>query len=231
MRLRLSGVAFTLGFLVCAAPLASLADDVELFGGGQLDFSNYVFIGATVPVSTKNGNGLAVRGLVDTGGYDYVSNNLGTVSANFGGGELDVLYKVSRTNFWSDLGAGVNDTYTGLTPEDQSNPLRGQQVELRLSTDGGTASGPWRADWYGYYGARLQDYAAMVGLTHSLSTIWRLGGEVYSEGNPTYSLYQVGPYAGLAFTKNSELQFSAGEAWESGLTPRAYVRATFYAGL
>lgn len=224
-------LAAAVAFFMLVDPIAARADNnVEFFAGGQFDFSNYVFVGATVPLRQPSaGSGFAVRGLVDTGGYNYVNSQLGTIKANFGGGELDAVYQLTRKNTWSDFAVGVNDTYTGLAPYDTSNRLRGEQVELRVSIDGGDIGGPWRVDWFGYYGPRLQDYEALIGGTHSLSPIWRLGAQVYSEGNPSYRLYQIGPYAGLSYAKDSELQFSAGEAWESGFRPRVYVKALLYA--
>ncbi|MGA8099498.1 MAG: cellulose biosynthesis protein BcsS [Candidatus Cybelea sp.] len=223
------------GFLMLALlPAAVLADDnnVELFAGGQLDFANYVFIGATVslprpPNNNGTNNGFAIRGSLATGGYDYISGDLGTVKGNFGGGELDGVYQIERKNLFADFSLGVNDTYTNLVPNDPTNKLSGNQVELRLGTDGSSLSGPYRLDWYGYYGPKLEDYAAFIGGTHSLSPSWRLGLEGYSEGNPSYSLYQVGPYAGFAFDKTSEIDFSVGEAWQSGFSPRIYTRAIY----
>lgn len=228
-RLQIASFAAAAGLFVFAATRAAYADSVALFAGGQLDFSNYVYAGATValPGSTI-GSGFAVRGLVDTGGYNYISGPQ-TIKANFGGGELDFVYQLTHKNFWSDFGAGVNDTYTEFTPNDVDNPLKGDQIEPRLSLDGGALSGPWRADWFGFYGTRLQDYEVMGGITHSVSSIWRAGIEGYGEGNPSYKLAQVGPYVGLSFSKASELQFSTGEAWESGFPhPRLYVRAFLY---
>lgn len=224
-------LAAAIGSFVLLGTNAARADsNVTVFGGGQFDFSNYVFFGATVPVAQpSSGNGFAVRGLVDTGGYDYVSDPLGTVKANFGGGELDAVFQLTAANTWNDFALGVNDTYTGLTPYDPSNKLAGEQAELRMSVDGGHVSGPWRVDWFGYYGPRLGDYEALIGGTHSLSSLWRMGVQAYSEGNPSYRLYQIGPYAGFAYAKDAELQFSAGEAWESGFTPRVYVKALFNA--
>lgn len=220
------------GFVMLALlPAAVLADDnnnVELFAGGQLDFANYVFIGATISLPRPpSNNGFAVRGLLDTGGYNYVRGDLGTVKANFGGGSLDGVYQIEQKNLFADFSLGVNDTYTNLVPDDLTNKLRGNQVELRIGADGSSLSGPYRLDWYGYYGAKLEDYAAFIGGTHSLSPTWRLGIEGYSEGNPSYSLYQVGPYAGFAFDKTSELDFSIGEAWQSGFYPRIYTRAIY----
>lgn len=89
-------------FVVALTHGAARADDsrVAVFAGGQFDFSNYVFGGVTValPGSTI-GNGVAVRGLVDVGGYDYLSGDLGTVKANFGGGEIDGVYQITHGNF------------------------------------------------------------------------------------------------------------------------------------
>jgi hypothetical protein len=219
-----------IGLYIMAGFGAAAADDhVGVFAGGQLDFSNYVFIGATaaLPGSTL-GNGFAIRGLLDTGGYIYQNSKLGTVSANFGGGELDGVYQFTHNTFWSNFGVGLNDTYTGLTPDDLSNRRRGDQFELRVSLDGGNIGGPWRLDWNGYYGTRLNDYAGRIGLTHSLSSLWRLGGEFYAEGDSTYNLRQVGPYAAVKIGPKSELQFSGGASWETGPTPRGYVRALIY---
>lgn len=221
-------VAFLL-FMLASPAWAEANDNVEVFAGGQVDFANYVFAGATValPGSTI-GNGFALRGLVDVGGYDYIRGDLGPIKASFSGAELDGVYQLSLKSFWSDLAVGANDTYTSLSPYDPNNLLRGRQVELRVSLDGGKVAGPWRADWFGYYGTRLDDYQARLGLTHALSRQWRLGAEVDAEGNPNYQLRQVGPYAGLSLGPRSELQFSAGEAWESGFTPRNYLRANFF---
>jgi hypothetical protein len=220
----------TITLSIFATPVVAMADDhVAIFAGGQLDFANYVYGGVTValPPSTI-GNGFALRALIDSGGYDYVSGSLGTIKANFFGTEVDAMYQITTKHFWSDVALGANNTYTSLSPFDSNNPLRGRQYELRTSLDGGATAGPWRADWLGYYGTRLQDYAALLGVTHALSPEWRLGAEVYGEGNPTYNLRQVGPYAAVGLGQRSELQFSAGQAWESGFTPRVYVRALIY---
>lgn len=223
-------VAATGLFSVAGLQAASAADNVAVFAGGQVDFSNYVFAGVTIalPGSTV-GNGAEVRILGDTGGYSYVNNTLGTVNATFTGGEFDGVYAFTHKNVWADFGAGVNYTYTGLTPNDPGNRLEGDQTELRLLTDGGTTSGPWRFDWDGYYGTRLQDYEALIDGSHSLSPFWRLGVEGYGEGNPTYSLERVGPFAGVSTGPNGEVRFSTGVSWESGFaTPRAYFTALYY---
>lgn len=245
--------AAAIGFFAVGGPRAASAadDNAMVFAGGQLDFSNYVFAGVTLalPGSTIS-NGVAVRILGDAGGYSYVSNRVGilnafpipdartetmisrneTVDANFGGGELDGIYAFTAKDVWADFGAGVNYTSTNLTPNDPHNKLEGDQTELRLLTDGETTgSTPWRVDWDGYYGTRLQDYQAFVGLTHSLSQYVHLGVEGYGEGNPSYSLEQVGPLAIFSTGPHGELRFSTGVAWESGFaSPRAFLKALYY---
>ncbi|MEO6834771.1 MAG: cellulose biosynthesis protein BcsS [Candidatus Tumulicola sp.] len=223
-------------FLVLAAavalgfPTAVRADDsVELFAGAQGDYSNFVYLGATaaLPGSTI-GRGFALRGIVNTGGYNYPSDTLGPVKAHFTGGELDAMYQISSPTFWSDFGAGVSASNTSLSPFDPSNRRHGAQTELRLDLDGGSSGGPWRTDWFGYYGTRLYDYGARLGITHAISPDWRLGAEVYTEGDPTYHLNQIGPYAAVQLSHRSELQVSGGFSWESGFNPRNYVRASFY---
>ncbi|MBV9232959.1 MAG: cellulose biosynthesis protein BcsS [Candidatus Eremiobacteraeota bacterium] len=221
-------IAATIGLFFVSLCPARADDHVGVFAGGQTDFSNFVFIGATASLGPSLGNGVAVRGILDTGGYDYINSKLGAVKANFGGGELDLLYQFTHNNFWSDVGVGGNDTYTHLSPDDTANRRRGQQAEVRLSLDGGNISGPWRVDWNGFYGVRLDDYSGRLALTHALSSQWRLGAEFYAEGDPTYSLYQVGPSAGVRIGNKSEIQFSTGASWESGFTPRAYFKALIY---
>jgi hypothetical protein len=223
-------VAAVIGLFTLAGPAPARADDtVQLFAGAQADFSNYVYAGATVALPGQNiDNGFAVRGYLDSGGYDYMRHALGVVNATFSGGELDAVYGLTYKHFWSNVGAGINSTYTGLAPYDVKNELRGGQVEFRVSLNGGGVGGPWRADWGGYYGTRLEDYDAMVGVTHRLTSKWRLGAQVAGTGNPNYNLRQAGPYAAVAFDQRSELQFSTGGAWESGFTPRLYVNANFF---
>lgn len=211
-------------------PASAADDNAAVFAGGQLDFSNYVFAGVTLalPGSTIS-NGVAVRVLGDVGGYSYVNSHLGTVNANFGGGEFDGIYAFTHKDVWADFGAGVNYTSTNLTPNDPGNKLDGDQTELRLLTDGGTSGSQWRVDWDGYYGTRLQDYQAFVGLTHSLSQYVHLGVEGYGEGNPSYSLEQVGPLAIFGTGPRGELRLSSGVAWESGFaSPRVFLKALYY---
>ncbi len=212
-------------------PAAARADDsrVAVFAGGQLDFANYVFAGVTfsLPKSTI-GNGFAVRALATAGGYNYDGGDLGVVSARFGGGEIDAVYQLTHKRSWADVSLGLNSTYTALTPDDPNNRLRGSQAEARFGLEGGSVSGPVRIDWGGFYGLRLSDYEALIGATHQLSPNWRLGGQIYSEGNPSYSLYQVGPYAGVTVAKNSELEFSTGIAMQSGFHSRAYFKTLIY---
>lgn len=219
-----------IGAYALAGPVLARADDhVQLFAGAQGDYSNYVYLGATVALPGSSiGNGFAIRGLVNTGGYNYINTPLGVVKANFSGAELDGVYELSKKNFWTDLALGANYTYTNLSPFDPTNRRAGRQVEFRMSLDGGGVAGPWRADWTGFYGTRLYDYAARLGVTHAISPRWRLGAEGYTEGDPTYHLNQVGPYVAVDFTDRSELQFSGGWSWESGFNPRNYVRASFY---
>ncbi len=223
--------AAILAALSIFVPAAARADDshIAVFAGGQLDFANYVFAGVTfaLPGATI-GKGFAVRALATAGGYNYDGGDLGVVSAKFGGAEIDAVYQIMHQHSWADVSLGANSTYTGLTPDDPNNRLRGTQVEGRIGLEGGSVSGPLRIDWGGYYGLRLSDYEALIGATHQLSPTWRLGAQIYSEGNPSYSLYQVGPYAGVTIAKNSELEFSTGLAMQSGFRGRAYFKALIY---
>ena len=150
---------------------------------------------------------------------------LGTVRAGFTSQELDAVYMVSHRNFWSDFGVGVNNTNTYLNPYDPNNTLRGDQVEMKVLTDGGTAGGPWRVDWNGYYGTRCTTICGLAGTHRSL----RSGGwERYSTARETPpTILRGGPVrrSEPLDGEKGELTFSVGQAWQSGFSPRAYVRA------
>ena len=199
-----------------------------LSAGGQVDFSKAGYIGATVPLPGSSiGKGFALRGSGFGGDYSYASNG-GTIDGSFWGAQLEGIYQFTRPGMWLDVGAGVRYVDTTLSPFDRSNRRHGSQAEPEFSADGGAVRGPWRTDFYGSYGTRLDDYAVRASLTHAITGRFRAGGEVSFEGDPTYDLQRVGPYIGYSFDRRSEVQMSVGVSHQSGEGEGGFLRIGLY---
>jgi hypothetical protein len=211
--------------LIVAPGLAVAEDNVTVFAGGVLDNASYGSIGAQVSLpGASAGHGFAIRGSAFLGGYQYTDGSGDNVDATFGGGELDGVYSWSGRWGYVDAFVGARNMDTRLEPLDPTNRRLGDQTEPVIGTDGARSFGPWRTDWYGAYGARLDDYQTRVSLAHQIGPGWRLGGEVGFEGDPTYELQRVGPYVAVSLGAHSEVQASAGLSHQNGRDDRGYLR-------
>jgi hypothetical protein len=203
------------------------AQSVVVFAGGQYDTSGVGYAGATLALpGSQISHGPAVRISGFGGGYQYQDNSQ-RIDATFAGAEVDGIYQFSLNDLWLNVGVGARFMNTRLSPASRSNRRRGDQVELVLGLDGGKAAGPWRADWYGAYGSRLDDYQARVSLTHALGAIVRAGAEFSAEGDPTYNTQLIGPYAAFTVGKTSEIQASVGYSQRSFRGSGVYARMGF----
>ena len=212
-----------------AIPNAALAEDhLQLSAGGQIDFADYGFVGLTAALpGSAIGRGFAVRASGFGGDYSYNSGSR-TIDGNFNGGEVDAVYGLSGAHYWFDAIGGVRYTDTSLSPFDPGNRRHGRQAEAAFGADGGFTSGPWRVDYYGEYGTRLDEYIARSSLTHTINNRFRGGAEVSFEGDPTYNLQRVGPYVGVRLDSRSEFQLSAGVSHQSGEGEGGYLRVLVY---
>ena len=203
-------------------------DHVVIYGGGQYDAASYGSAGfaAALPGSSI-GHGFAIQASGAGGSYSYDSNTT-RHRATFGGGELAGLYEYSQGGFWINGGVAVRYDSTSISPTDPSNRRQGAQWQAALIVEGGEVVGPWRTDWYGAYGTRLQDYQVRASLSHVVSGPVRLGAEVGAEGDPTYNLQRIGPYGAVSVGRNAEVQISAGLSERSYRDPGAYLRVGFY---
>jgi hypothetical protein len=218
--------------IVLSVPPAARADDnnnLEVFAGADTTFYNTVFAGASIalPGSTLN-RGFSVRGSAFDGGYVFADGVPGPIHATFAGAQLQLEYQFSTPHFWSSFGGGARYEDTHLTPFDPNAVRRGQQTEFVGTLTGGAAEGPWREDWWGWYGSRIGDYQTYVDLTHQVTPRWRLGVATLMGGDPTYHGKEIGPIAGVEFGTYSELHFSVGKAWQSGFNSRAYASLGFH---
>lgn len=215
---------------VAWAGTASAQSDVTVFAGGKLDVADSAYAGATIGLpGSVDSKGLALRGAVFTGTYDYRSGPA-KIDADFTGAQTELVYRFGAGPTWGSVGVGYRYVDTDLSPADPGNRRDGGQGELIVSTDGGHVSGPWRFDWYGSYGFRLDDYDGLVSLTHEAGTSGRLrvGMEVAAEGDTNYNAYHVGPMAGFKLDDRSEVQVSVGFSDGDNRDSQAYLRLGFY---
>jgi len=214
-------------------PVARDAGDTFLLSaGGQIDTANAAYVGiqAALPGSVI-GRGFALAGSGFAGNYSYLSGGLGVVRGSFAGAELDALYELSSQRTWNTIGVGVRDVNTQLVPFDTTNRRGGDVVEFAATTYGGGIHGPYRGDYFASYGTRLEDYTARGDVTHALGPTLRLGLALSFEGDPTYSLHEIGPFVGIAMGRHSEIQLSAGASQQSGRGTSGYLRASVYRSL
>lgn len=92
-----------------------------------------------------------------------------------------------------------------------------------VSLDGGHVSGPWRVDWYGSYGFRLDDYDALASLTHTVGSSGRVraGLEIAADGDSNYSAYHIGPVLGVKVGDQADPRFQPASATETIVGPMA----------
>lgn len=209
---------------------AAAQSDVTIFAGGKLDVADSAFVGATVGVPGSIDNkGWAVRGAVYTGSYDYKSGPT-TIDADFTGAQAELIYRFGSGPTWGSVGAGYRYVDTDLSPGDPGNRRDGGQGEMMVSLDGGHVSGPWRVDWYGSYGFKLDDYDALASLTHTVGSSGRLraGVEIAADGDSNYTAYHLGPVLGVKVGDKAEFQVSAGLSDGDDRGSSGYVRVGFY---
>ncbi|WP_312146663.1 cellulose biosynthesis protein BcsS [Brevundimonas sp.] len=209
---------------------AAAQSDVTVFAGGKLDVADSAYAGAAVGLpGSIDGKGWAVRGSIYTGGYEYESGST-TIDADFTGGQAELVYRYGSGATWGSVGAGYRYVDTDLSPADPGNRREGGQGEMIVSLDGGHVAGPWRVDWYGSYGFRLDDYDALVSLTHTVGSSGRIraGLEVAADGDSNYSAYHIGPVVGFKMGEQAEFQISAGLSDGDDRSSDGYVRVGFY---
>ena len=211
--------------IVLSLPVAAQADDgnVMVYTGADTTFYNSIFAGANValPGSTLD-RGFSVRGSTFYGGYVFADGVPGPIHATFSGLQMELQYQFRTPHFWSSFGGGARYEDTHLTPYDPNAVRKGQQLEFVATTNGGAATGPWRADWWGWYGSRIGDYQTYLDITHRVTPHVRIGAASLMGGDPTYHGRELGPFAGFEFGDRAELHFSIGKAWQAGLPSRTY---------
>lgn len=201
-----------------------LPDSTVVYAGGTAGDGVGVYAGGlTALPGSQLGKGLAIRGGVNGGFYEYQSGSV-RVTADYVGAELALVYQLSGDWGWANLGAGPRITKTNLSIVDPGNNRDGTRFDLGLSTDGALGDA-WRLGWFGSYGVFDQSYIAQLRLGSLLSTRdqLRLGVEGGLIGDPSYMRKSIGGFVSALIVKKWEGQLSIGASKQEGASAQPYV--------
>lgn len=224
MRIALTAI----GIFLCAAALPSgtaLAQDrgVVYVGGAAGGGGINGYGGGVVALpGARLGSGLALRGGVTGGEYNYEANGE-RIDATYIGAEVALVYQVSSEWGWANFAAGPRITDTTLKPNDPGNPLRGTTYDLAIQTDGSVGS-RFRATWFGSLGVDKRAYITQLRLSPLLdgTTDTRLGIEGGVQGDRTYTRKSLGLFASRRLGDDWQGLVSGGVTDQRGIGARAY---------
>jgi hypothetical protein len=215
---------------VLAALLLSTAASAEDFtgvafaGGAAGDgLSGYAGVVHALPGSAL-GKGLAVRGSVSGGSYEYDSGSV-PIDGRFAAAEAALVYQLSGPWGWANFSAGPRISDVSLSPGDPSNDRQGTRVDLAMQSDGALLlDQSWRLGWLGSVGVRDGTYFSRVDLGRVIAprSQTRLGFEAGFQGDPSYRSASVGLFAATRLASKLEGRVSGGAADREGRHPKPY---------
>jgi hypothetical protein len=212
--------ALVLGTAASAQPYTGVA-----FAGGAAGdgLSGYAGIVHALPGSVL-GKGLAVRGSVSGGSYEYDSEAV-QIDGRFASAEAALVYQLSGPWGWANVSAGPRISDVSLSPGDPSNDRRGTRVDLALQSDGALLlNSSWRLGWLGSLGVRDGTYFSRADLGRVIAprSQTRLGLEAGLQGDPNYRSASLGLFAATQLTSQLEGRVSAGASDQEGRHARPY---------
>lgn len=191
------------------------------FAGGTVSESSSAYAGAVVALpGGRLGRGLALRGSVNAGQYEYDAGGV-RIDADYGGGEVALVYQMSGAWGWANVSAGPRFTHTSLSPADPGNDRRGSRWDLGLQTDGARDGEKWRLGWFASLGPFDGAYQARVQIGRKLDGT-RVGIEGGVQGDPSYTKAMLGGFVATPVAGALELHIGAGATEQAGRGPRAY---------
>lgn len=212
-----------LGVASAALPLGSSVAQPgpTVFGGVGVGADRLAYAGVTVPFSTANAGGLAVRAIISGSENKYRGAGV-TVESEEIRGEAALLYQRSGPWGYFDVGAGARYTDTDLSPDDPGNPNRGGQWDPIVSMSGESSGGdPWQVAGFASYGFESEEYFARAELTRAVTPFVRLGAEAVFDGDPNYDRRRAG--AVLAFGRSDwQVRVAVGGAESKGAKDGTY---------
>jgi hypothetical protein len=222
MLVRLAGAltALLLGSAASAEPYTGVAFAGAAAGDG---LSGYAGIVHALPGNAL-GKGLAVRGSISGGSFEYESNAV-EIDGRFASGEAALVYQLSGTWGWANVSAGARLSDVKLSPNDPSNDRQGTRVDLALQSDGAVLlDSAWRMGWLGSLGVRDRTYfgRADIGRVIAPRSQTRLGLEAGVQGDPRYRSATLGLFAATRLARSFEGRISAGASDREGRRPKPY---------
>jgi hypothetical protein len=199
--------------LSIAAPAA--AEDLHgvWFAGGTVSSDSSGFVGAVRALpGARLGKGLAIRGVVAAGAYEYAGGP-GDIEARWEGADIALVSQSSGEWGWSNLSASVGVKHTSLKPADPANESEGTRGDIMVQADGASLSGPVRFNWQASYAFDAEEYGLKLQLSRAFGQDgYRAGVEGGLQGDANYARSTVGVQVGRAFGPNRqyELMVSAG---------------------
>jgi hypothetical protein len=208
-------IAIAVAGAACGAAAPALAQDLQgvWFAGGTVSSDSSGYIGAVRALpGARLGKGLAVRGVVAAGAYEYAAG-LGDVEARWQGLDVALVTQASGEWGWSNLSASVGVKHTSLKPDDPANESDGTRSDVAVQADGASLSGPVRFNWQASYAFQAEEYGLKLQLSRAFGEAgYRAGVEAGLQGDANYQRTTAGLQVGRAFGPNRqyELMVSAG---------------------
>jgi hypothetical protein len=209
-----------------AATFASVAEAQDIgvvYGGGAVSEGQNVYGGAVVALpGGRLGGGLAVRGGVSAGRYEYLTNGV-EIEGKYASAELALVHQSSGDWGWANFGVGPRLTDTELEPADPGNERAGTRWDVALQADGAVGN-RWRLGWFGSLGVLDKAYITELRAGRLLSeqSQTRAGLEAGVQGDETYTRGSLGLFASTMFAKKSEVRFSGGLSEQAGRDAEPY---------
>lgn len=207
---RIAALALAGGVCAITTPSATAQPQPTVFAGGTVGRDQSAYIGSTLPMSNSQPGGLALRGTLSYSSYDYRSDPLGRVSGKESRAELALLYQMTGSSTYADVGVGARYVHTKLSPSDPGNSRRGDKVEAAVSASVQHQADPWRVAGFASYGFDIRDYYLRGEVTRAVSPAWRLGAEMVAEGDRTYDRQRYGVVVAYDPRPDWEVAFSVG---------------------
>jgi hypothetical protein len=220
---RLAG-ALAAALLLGTAASAEPNEGVAFAGGAAGDgLSGYAGLGHALP-GAELGKGLAVRGSLSGGSYEYDSSGV-RIDGRFEAAEAALVYQLSGRWGWANFSAGPRISDVSLSPRDPSNDRQGTRLDLAVQSDGALLlDSSWRLGWLGSLGVRDGTYysRAEIGRIVEPRSQTRLGLEAGLQGDPNYRSSSLGLFAATKLGPNLEGRVSAGASDQAGRHARPY---------
>ena len=198
------------------------------YAGASVSEGYNAYAGALIALPGNSlGDGLAIRGGVSGGRYEYDTAGV-EIEADYVTGELALVYQTSGDWGWANFSAGPRITDTSLSPMDPNNGREGTRVDLALQTDGAYGR-KWRLDWFGSLGVFDKAYFTEVrfGPEVSASSGTRIGLETGFQGDDFYSSRKVGAFASTRLGGGWEGRISGGASKLEDRSAKAYGTVSF----